>query len=484
MAPLCAGCSTGTEILLTAIFFWLLSGATFFIFARRYFSTNLSVLGSLVYLLLPYHLLMDWFIRQAMGEFAAFAFLPLLALGIDLVRKGERSGWTIAVGVAGLALSHLPSMLLAAHVFVIITLAIACQKWRAKEPCGGFLLSVSLWVLLGVLMTSFYWIPALALLDSVSPNILFSGFFEASNWLWGTGSSSPQPETSKVSLSAFLVTLPVVLISLFFARNTVLIWISVPVALTVFMNTDMSAPIWNNWIIQKVQFPWRFLVLNDFSASIAVMAVFTGVAGRNRARVAILLSVLAVVPMGNIALPAAGIITTNFNTSTPPSGAIEYLSPETKAAIEQRFGMKVSYEQDVSVVARQLEIMADEVRSQVPEKVVIESGPRSYIIRNVPDQKSLVLPIQYWMFWTGHLEDETPLQVSAHPTFGVIEILAPKGGFAGQSIHLSLPYHISEKISLLLSLVSIAVFAYLTRGSRPWRRHAIHNPSEDLQHIQ
>ncbi|WP_424940116.1 hypothetical protein [Aliiroseovarius sp. S253] len=484
IAPLCPSCSTSTEVLLTASFFWLLSGATFFVFARRYFSVNISLLGSLVYLLLPYHLWMDWFIRQAIGEFAAFAFLPLIAFGIDSVRRNDGHGWTVAIGVAGLMLSHLPTMLLAAHVFAVIMLAIAFEKWRQKEAYGSFIFSISLWVILGAFVTSFYWMPALALLDTVSPNILFSEFFRASNWLWGTTSSSPQPYTSMVLLSGFFVTLPTVLLSLYFARGTLLIWIVIPFSLTVLMNSGLSAPVWNNWVIQKVQFPWRFLVFSDFAAGVAVMVVFSKIATPTRAKLAVTLSFMALVPFYKIALPAVGAIMTSFDESTMPYGAIEYLSPETRVAIERRFGVTLTHDKHILMVPKMLELMAQDVQKQLPAEVTLEASSRSYTVENVPDQQSLVLPIQYWQFWTGQLEDGTPLQLSANPDFGVIEVLAPEDGFNGQTIHLSLPYHISEKISLILSLVSIAGFAYLMKGTRSRRRDRTQNQKTKLQHIQ
>ena len=481
VAPICPGCSTSTEILLSAAFFWLLSGATFFLFARRYFSTGISLLGGLVYLLLPYHLWMDWFIRQAIGEFAAFAFLPLIAFGVDSLRCKEKHGWTVALGVAGLVLCHLPTMLIAAHVFLLIMLAIAVQKWRTGEAFGLFLVSICGWVFLGVLMTSFYWIPALALLDTVSPNILFSGFFEARNWLWGTASGSPDPETSRILISAFLITLPTVLLSFVYSRGSVLIWIAIPILFTVLMNSWVSAPIWNSWIIQKVQFPWRFLVFSDFSASVAVMAVFSGIAVRSRAKLAITLSFMALAPFYKIAQPSAEVIMAGFDETRLPYGGIEYLSPETKDAIEQRFSITLSHKKHLLVAPEILDLMAIDVRKKVPANVTIESASRSYIIGNASDQQKLVLPIQYWKFWTGQLEDGTPVQLAPNPDFGVIEVIAPDSGFNGQAIHLTLPYHISEKIGLVLSLCSIAVFAFLIGTARKRRTSDL---EDALQHVQ
>lgn len=481
IAPLCPGCATSTELLLTAAFFWFFSGATFFLFARRYFGPKMSLLGSLVYLVLPYHLWLDWFMRQAIGEFAAFAFLPLIALGVDSVRSDGRHGWIVAIGVAGLALCHLPTTLLAAHVFLAVALVSAVRKWRINESIRPFLLSLSLWGLLGMLMSSFYWVPALSLLDTVSPHILFSGFFEANTWLWGSTSGPQHSETSWIMLCAFLATVPVVGISLIYARGALLVWIVVPVALTVLMNSAVSAPIWDAWIIQKVQFPWRFLVFNDFAASIAVMTVLARTPVHTRSRLVIILTFMALAPCYKILQPSAEAIMTGYDEATMPNAAMEYLSPETSKAIEQRFHITLSHKKYVLVVPEILDLMAKDVSKQLPDGVVIESASRSYIIKNVPDQQKLVLPIQYWQFWTGQLDDGTPLHLSANPDFGVIEVLAPEGGFNGQSIHLTLPYHISEKISLVLSFLSVAAFAYLIGTARRRRKP---DQQDALQHVQ
>ena len=481
IAPLCPSCATGTEIVLTAAAFWFLSGATFFLFARRYFSTKIALLGSFVYLFLPYHLWIDWFLRQAIGEFAGFAFLPLIAFGVDSVRCQQKYGWTLAIGVAGLVLCHLPTMLLAAHVFAIILIAVAVQKWRRNQPFIPFLASVVGWVFLGILMTSFYWLPALALLESVSPNILFSDFFEAKNWLWGTASGTPQPQTSIVMLSAFLVTLPTVALSLFYARGSVLVWIAPSVFFVVLMNSNLSEPIWSTWIIQKVQFPWRLLVFSDFAAGVAVMALLAALAPHNRTRVAIILVVAALAPLFKVMLPSAGAIMTPFDETSLPRGAIEYLSPETNAALEKRYGIELSHTKHILMVPKMLEIVVNEVHSQLPDGIAIDSAPRAYTIANAPDQQNLVLPIQYWQFWTAQLDDGTPLQLTAHPDYGVIEVLSPDEGFNGQTIHLTLPYHISEKIGLVLALLSVAAFAYLIGTVR---RRQKPDPDDVLQHIQ
>lgn len=197
VSPLCVGCSVENTIVLAAVLFWVLSSLTFFLFLRRYLETPFALFGALVYAILPYHLLIDWFVRQAIGEFAAYAFIPLVAYGVDAIRFKERGAWVLSLGVFGTVLCHLPTALLAAHVFGLVVLVLTWQKYRLQQDPRRFFGKVVFWRALGGLLSCFYWLPALALLDTVSDGFLYTDNFVAEDWLVGIPLGAPQDSFSR-----------------------------------------------------------------------------------------------------------------------------------------------------------------------------------------------------------------------------------------------------------------------------------------------
>ena len=340
VAPLCPGCSPSTEFVLGSSLLFAMSGLSMFAFLRTLFSAGPSAIGALAYMVLPYHLLMDWFERQAVGEFTAYAFLPLIALGVERLRTQDRPGWSLTIGVAGLSLCHLPTLLLAAHVFALVICVMAVRDRETPRDAWRFLGRTLFFATLGLALTCFYWLPAIILLDSVSPTVLFDPFFQPWRWLLGAHLASAQMDAAIKVLATFVACIPILVVSGFIVKGAVRVWIFVPVLFVVFMNTALSELIWREWIIAKVQFPWRLMVFVDFATGAAGAALAAWAINGVRRVIACAAVVLAAVP----ALLLSGYITFSMRGTSPEAayfdwfGAIEYLSPEMTRAISLRIG--------------------------------------------------------------------------------------------------------------------------------------------------
>ena len=74
---------------------------------------RVALWGALAYVAAPYHLLVDHYIRGAFAEGAAYAFVPLVMLGIRQMTGRRRYALLVlALAYGGLLLSHLPTALL------------------------------------------------------------------------------------------------------------------------------------------------------------------------------------------------------------------------------------------------------------------------------------------------------------------------------------------------------------------------------------
>ena len=474
VAPLCVGCASSTELLLGVSLMLVASGVTMFAFLRGFFATRPAAFGAVLYALLPYHLLIDWFQRQAVAEFATYAFLPLVALGVERIRRQEAGGWILSLGVAATAFSHLPTTLLAGHVFAVLILVLAF-----RAPAGSRLALLGRWFgygLLGLALAAVFWLPAILLLPTVSPEALFSPHFEAWRWLYGRGTPQPNTDFAFHILVSFLAVLPLLLLGARFARGPVLAWILVPVLAAVVLTTAPSEPIWRGWILSMVQFPWRVMTLVDLSVGIAA-AVLASRTFDRKGRLFLGAAALALVA-GSAFLAAhvrfAPPGTTPEQNYRPWFAAVEYLSPEMTATLRARLGKATVEHFDQGAISGAVETMAAEFAAGQNGARVLEQRARSLTVEAPPGATVLSLPVQYWEFWQAKASNGTALEVRPNPSFGTLDILAPAGGFDGGAVTVALPLQPGEWAGAALSLLALVV---LIAVSGPWRYRFASDPA-------
>ena len=90
------------------------SGRAFRVVTGRFLGSRWALLAAVLYMLMPYHLTVNWDMRLAIGEFAAYAFAPFIGHSIWALFEGKSGSPGLALSAAGLALSHLPSLVICA----------------------------------------------------------------------------------------------------------------------------------------------------------------------------------------------------------------------------------------------------------------------------------------------------------------------------------------------------------------------------------
>ena len=459
VGPLCGTCSAEVEYVIGSALILVASGISMFALLRCLFgSVPPAIIGAVVYMLLPYHLLLDWFERQAVGEFTTYAFLPLVALGVERLRRGEGGGYLLALSVAGTALSHLPTLLLAAHVFAplcLIFAAIAPGGRIAKLLLLGRFLGFGL---LGLGVAAFYWLPAVSLIGTVSSEILYGPYFEAWRWLYGPGQAHPSPDFAQTVAFTFLTCAPILVVSFLCARGALLLWIVIPAGVAIALNLTLTAAIWQSWIIFMVQFPWRLMSLVDLATAIAAAALVARLDRQWVQRVGAIALMLAMVPYALVmsdvtyrsGLPAA-------DRYVNWAGAQEYLSPEMTNAVRSRMPTaSFTHFSHANVVATVTE-MARDIEASPAFSQMQQRRNRAFIVEAQPDMVQISVPVQYWSLWRAEDAAGTPLRLRAHPEFGTIDILAPEAGFAAGSVRAQLSRHSSETWGAVISLLALVL---------------------------
>lgn len=488
----CPGCDSGTVFALGGAWMIILSGIAFFPLARRFFPSHWAGYGAILYAVLPYHYLIDWFDRQAVGEVAAMIFLPLIALSMIRLVEEKKGGMLFALSFAALALSHLPTTLITLHLLAGIGLWTIIQQgeWRDRfELIARF----SIWGGLGVVLSAFYWMPALGLLNSVSPDMLATDFYTPTAWLFLDGQPEISPERALVMKWALALVVVIAGASAFILRGqsaprALYVWIIAPSIFAFFFMTIFSYPVWEYWILNRVQFPWRSLVVADLSIALGAItiarSVFRAPAGddvrRNRLFAAISAVVLTLTVTVQLPKVANTVEAGNaLSGAHKPVGTPEYVPPEFLQPALQRFRATVT---DAETGDDRYDLFFAEMENSIADafRRLQDDAPGATLIALPHDKVQLRVdlalsgivrvPLLAWPHWRATTDEGAPLTLGVDAALGLITVSLPAGpSMIEFHIAETLPQKVGSTISLIaLILLAIGtVFATYRRKFRP-----------------
>ncbi|MDX3899930.1 MAG: integral membrane-like protein [Sphingobium sp.] len=241
------GLSTFQAINMAGLTLMLASGVAMYLWLAE--RGTAPLIGAALYMAAPYHLI-DFFVRGALAEYAAFIWLPLIALGIERLPR-RRGAILLTVAWGAMIATHLPVAMLTA-LFLIMPL-MGHRLWRDRAvllpgACAG---------LAGTMLAAFYWLPALTLQDHISASLLWDHGYLATAWsIW----------TSSFELFPCLV---LGLILLAWPDRS--IWTAIAVAAA--MAAVRLIPfLWDIALLDKAQFPWRVLCIAEFATVTALVS--------------------------------------------------------------------------------------------------------------------------------------------------------------------------------------------------------------------
>ena len=151
---------------LTFVILFFISGIGAYKWSREWFSETASLVGALVYICLPYHV-MQIYIGALFGEFTAAAILPFCFLyAARVCQKGRLADICgLALSFALLILTHLPTTVMAS-----LTLFLYCLFSLKKTTYFQTIFNLAVSVLISLLLSSFYWVKMVTELNFVKHN--------------------------------------------------------------------------------------------------------------------------------------------------------------------------------------------------------------------------------------------------------------------------------------------------------------------------
>ena len=273
--------AAGYPVVLAAI----LSGLAAYFWLLSFGSARAALLGSIFYVIAPYHLAIDVYVRGASPEFWVFVWFPLVLLFAD--RLVRRSRWAVpgaAISFALAVLSHPTTSLCFAPIPISYVYFLSEKKQRVRNTS---LMLASL--LLGVGLSAVYIVPAMFDQHKAQTLHYRLGAFDYRNeWLiqdldqlksmlrWSYGAdmgsatgAAALPFKSRIleiTASTFLVILLLFVVSrrretAERPRRLALFWMMVALS-TIFLMNKPSSFVWSLVsFLQYIQFPFRLNIM-------------------------------------------------------------------------------------------------------------------------------------------------------------------------------------------------------------------------------
>jgi len=264
----------------------LLSGFLMYLLAREFWGEIGGILSGLFYVYAPYHAV-DIYVRGAVAEFWAMAFIPLVFYSFYKLFQRKKGIWVVIGGVsyALVVLSHnLTAMILTPFLIAYLLLLIVISREGRKPLSLFFLYSF----ILGLGLAAFYWLPALfemkltKVFGQIGGGADWRNHFVFLDQLWSSPWGFGGSAAGRLDGMSFMIgKLHLVFMALSLLtgiwllrkkerKASFVIFLSLCFfALSIFLTNQLSWPIWTTIpSLAFIQYPWRFLILATFAASL------------------------------------------------------------------------------------------------------------------------------------------------------------------------------------------------------------------------
>ena len=299
------GLSILNSLNLTVLFLWLFSGFMVYLFVRNITKNTLAGLSaSCLYIFAPYHIV-DVFVRSAYPESIALAFAPGMFWASErLIATGKRIYLgLLAIFVSATFVSHPPTLLMFGLPLIFYIGFLLFQEFKFKLSVKALTNRITLLFLgfvLGGLLSSFFALPALLEQNLTNASSLASGYLDFHSHFacvmqlilpsWGYGTSIPgcsDQISFQVGVINWIVIISFIGVLTFnryrkrlnLATGQAVFWLVIAF-FGMYMTLSFSQPLWEGLpYLPLLQFPWRFLSVVIFAASVLSGLLFMYVKG-------------------------------------------------------------------------------------------------------------------------------------------------------------------------------------------------------------
>lgn len=243
---------------------------------------GISYIASCAYLFSNYRIT-DVYVRGALGEIFAFAFLPYMILGIYQIIYENKSWLTLTLALTALALSHNLTFLMASILCAILCIISIPHLNKQKY------IHIFLSVFFAFLLSFFFTIPMIEQLRSqefivdyygsnsnLAANAMDTWQYFINKTIFGySGNTLEHAKTMTVNVGWFLTFIPLTYI--FTKKKNAFVSTMLIIGYICLLLPSTFLP-WDVLPLQIMQFPWRFntltVLLLSIPASIGIYAIW------------------------------------------------------------------------------------------------------------------------------------------------------------------------------------------------------------------
>ena len=278
MAVIQFGTGSWYDTLWLTMLIWMFVGSIgVFKLANEWSSARVSFCSAVLYAIVPYHLL-QVFQAFLLAEFTAAAILPFCFLYAHrlIIKGGTANVALFAVAYSGLVLTHIPTT-----IFGTLSLGVFIIGFLSRENVLRSVRRFASASAIALVATSFYWVRMtmeLSWIKHNTPQYYASGLYNYSTYFFPMLYSSGEAYVARflwlidicilVTYALFIPSLIIILKKRFDAPRHVLSLMAVA-GFALFMMSVLSSPVWDNIsVIQKLQFPYRWLAPASLAAAL------------------------------------------------------------------------------------------------------------------------------------------------------------------------------------------------------------------------
>ena len=413
------------------------------------FSKWASAAGAVVYLYSPYRFT-DIYVRGSIGEVLAFGFLPIIFGCIIKIGKQRKTYLPIlAISIALLIISH--NLIAAIVVPFFIIFSVFLVKKNNRQILSAFIL--------GILISAFFWIPAIYDLQFVSflkikmteiPNHLVSiTDLIIPRWNYG-----PLPQSQGgFSVQIGLVSLAILTTSIYLQiksrRKIKLVnFLIISILVSAFLMTRYSSIFWQT--IPKaevIQYPWRLLFL--ITLATAILCAYIVDYSKKKTVVAGSIIFFSFISTISYTRPVAFINRPdNYYATNEDTTAIfdEYQPLWVREKPQDRANQKIEVGQDATIVSSKIEA--------TNYQAVIKASDKTTVRVNTI----------FFPGWKASVDGNDVDITYQDNDYGLMSFKLPKGEHKVIIKYGKTPVHLASEIISLVALIATGCyFIYLWR---------------------
>ena len=430
----------------------------YFLASRLWVDRYSGVVSSLLYLYLPYRLV-DLYVRGSIGESISFIFFPLIIFCIyQIFHLSHKHLFTVilALSVAALVMTHNIMTVLFLPIIFISVLIIALLKRKTE-----FFLSI-FGVLLGVMLSAFFWIPALVEKNYIylskvpiaDRNLYFVKLSQLIFPTWGYGTpTDANPFTYQIGIPHIFSFLIIFSLAIYYRIKkrdllaSLAIIICSVIVIYILMLFNFTGIIWKSIpLLNEINYPWTLLAPIGFLISLIagygvkfkkLRLVMTGF---------VLIAVVFILPYAKpqyMVNKGDQYYLTNDGTTTSSD---ELMPLWVKEKPVSRFSNKIEVLSNVGVV----------------NDVFYNSKKISFKI-NSPIKEIVRINSIYYPGWKAYINDNAS-KISYQNNKGVMDLVVPAGANYIQLYFSETPLRLGANIISIASFMSLIIFIIFSKS--------------------